>query len=260
MIYILLLVFIIYLLLQLNNTKYEYFSNSLNKTLFIYWAQGFNNAPDVVQKCLISWKKLNPTWKITELDDTNIKNFINLENEIPNMNKKNISKTALSDIIRIFLLEKYGGLWVDATTFCNISLDNWLHMYIDSGFFAFDNISLLSSWFIYSNKNNYMTKMLKKKVVEYWNKNNKATEYFWFHKLFGNLYDNDKKFRNLWDMTPKKSAYDAFLWLKLTKKICNDKNKIKKYLNNKKIPLYKLTYKFNKNKYKHNCIHHLLKK
>jgi len=253
---ILLIILILHLLFTYNNI--EFFNNSNKKTLYIYWAQGFNNAPYVVKKCLISWEKLNPTWKIIKLTDNNINNYINIKKEIPNIDNKKISKTALSDIIRIFLLEKYGGLWVDATTFCNVPLDDWLHKYLDSGFFAFDNINLFSSWFIYSNKNNYITKMLKIKIIEYWNINNKTTKYFWLHELFSELYKNNKKFGDLWIKTPKKSAYDGFLWLKLTEKQCNNNNFIKQLLNDKKIPLYKLTYKFDKKKYKNNCINYLI--
>ena len=111
----------------------------MEKVIFIYWAQKFENAPNVVQKCLLSWKLKKPSWKIIELDDDNLKDYINIEEMIPDIQKKQITKTSYSDIVRIFLLEKYGGCWCDATTFCNKSLDIWLNEYIiKSGFFAFD--------------------------------------------------------------------------------------------------------------------------
>ena len=46
--------------------------NHKNLLNFIYWAQKFVNAPDIVKKCLLSWKLKNPTWTIVELDDDNI--------------------------------------------------------------------------------------------------------------------------------------------------------------------------------------------
>ena len=48
------------------------------KIIFIYWAQKFINAPTVVKKCLLSWKLKNPTWKIIELDDDNLSEYINI--------------------------------------------------------------------------------------------------------------------------------------------------------------------------------------
>ena len=123
----------------------------MNKIIYIVWFQGFENAPDIIKKCVDSWKYYNPNYIINLIDNNNINNYIHLEDYI-DMSKKDINYTALSDIIRIILLSKYGGLWVDATTFCNKPLDEWLHDYIKNGFFAFDKPSsdkLISSWFIY---------------------------------------------------------------------------------------------------------------
>ena len=58
------------------------------KNIFIYWAQNFKNAPYIVKKCLESWKLKNPDWNIIELNDENLKNYINIEIDIPNIKKK----------------------------------------------------------------------------------------------------------------------------------------------------------------------------
>ena len=109
------------------------------KQLFIYWDQGFENSPKLVQKCLLTWKKHNPTWNIIELDNSNLSQYIDLKQELPE--NISITQAALSDVIRICLLEKYGGLWIDATTYCAKPLDDWLPQYITSGFFAFNKNS-----------------------------------------------------------------------------------------------------------------------
>ena len=88
------------------------------KQLFIFWDQGFENAPIVVKKCVLTWKKHNPTWNIILLDNSNLSQYIDLKLELPN--NVSILKASLSDVIRICLLEKYGGLWVDATTVLKI--------------------------------------------------------------------------------------------------------------------------------------------
>ena len=139
----------------------------LEKVIFIYWAQKFINSPTIVKKCLLSWKLKNPTWEIIELNDDNLSEYINIEEEIPNIQKKNITKTSYSDIIRIFLLAKYGGCWCDATLFCNQSLDIWLNKNTSTGFFGFDKPGtdrLLSSWFLYSEENNYIIQKWKEKT------------------------------------------------------------------------------------------------
>ena len=227
----------------------------MKKIIFIYWAQKFINAPTVVKKCLLSWKLKNPTWKIIELDDDNLNEYINIEEEISNIKNKNITKTSYSDIVRIFLLAKYGGCWCDATTFCNQSLDNWLNKNISSGFFAFDkpgNNRLLSSWFLYSEENNYIIQKWKEKTILYWKNKNKMHNYYWFHFLFGNLYKSDKKFKELWDLTYKISANGPHFIQNqgLLNKLSDN---VKNHINEIKTPLYKLNYKYNKKIYNENC-------
>ena len=181
----------------------------MKKVLFIYWAQKFINAPMVVKKCLLSWKLNNPTWKIIELNNSNLDKYVNIRKEIPNINKKNITKTAYSDIVRIFLLAKYGGCWCDATTFCNKPLDEWLPSNIGAGFFGFDKPGkdrLVSSWFLYAEKNNYIIQKWKKNTIRYWKTRKKNHKYYWFHHLFGDRYNIDKKFKQIWDLVPKISA------------------------------------------------------
>ena len=124
---------------------------------------------------MLSWKLKNPTWKIIELNDDNLSEYITIEEEIPDIQNKNITKTSYSDIIRIFLLAKYGGCWCDATTFCNQSLDSWLNKNIATGFFGFELKldRMLSSWFLYSEENNYIIQKWKTAVIEYVNNINK---------------------------------------------------------------------------------------
>ena len=227
----------------------------MRKVIFIYWAQKFINAPTVVKKCLLSWKLKNPTWEIIELNDDNLSEYINIEEEIPDIQKKNITKTSYSDIIRIFLLAKHGGCWCDATTFCNQSLDIWLNKNTLTGFFGFDKPGkdrLLSSWFLYSEENNYIIQKWKEKTILYWKNHNKMHHYFWFHYLFSDLYNSDNKFKELWDSTPKISANGPHyiqqqgLLNKLSDKVTNHINEIK-------TPLYKLSYKYDMKKYNEEC-------
>ena len=67
----------------------------MNKIIFIYWAQEFKNAPEVVKKCLLSWKLKNPSWNIIELNDKNLNEYINIEEKIPNITKKKYNKNSI---------------------------------------------------------------------------------------------------------------------------------------------------------------------
>ena len=78
-------------------------------------------------------------------------------------------------------------------------------------------------------------------------KNNKFNHnhYFWFHYLFGDLYQKDNQFQQTWDSTPKLSVDGPhFLQHKGLANLASDE--VIDHINNKQTPLYKLTYRYQK--------------
>jgi len=214
------------------------------KIIYILWFQGFNEAPDLVGKCVESWKYYNTDWTIILLDESNYNQYINI-NKYFDITKKNISLTHLSDIIRFLILEKYGGVWADATTFCNQSLNEWLPNNINEGFFAFDKPwpkLFLSTWFLYSEKNSYIINKWSKSTIKYYKIHDKAHTYFIHNYLFQDLYKDNIKFKLIWDKVPKISAIGArYLFEQGFFNKIDDK--IKNSITSKITPVYKLTYK-----------------
>jgi Leucine-rich repeat (LRR) protein len=229
------------------------------KIIYILWFQGFENAPEIVKKCLQSWIYYNPDWEIIKLDNTNLQNYLDLD-EHNNIIKAGLSPNHLSDIIRLLLLQKTGGVWVDATTFCNLSLSNWLPNFIKEGFFAFERPSyeiLISSWFFYSEKNHIITTKWIEQCNYFFkaNDNSKEYDYLFLHHLFNALYANDKLVKNSWDKVPKFIANISNtgvgpMFLQTLDLFNNTSEGIISTINSKMIPLFKLTYKCDfENKY-----------
>lgn len=223
------------------------------KHIYLLWLQGFDKVPPIVYQCIKSWKHYNPDWQIFYLTESNIHKLINI-----NLKKyKQLEKCHLSDIIRLLLLNKYGGVWADATTFCNKSLSSCLPTYTKEGFFAFDKPGpdrLLSNWFLYSEPNNYIIKCWTNATLNYYETHNKAHTYFINHYLFGDLYKNKNnlEFKQMWDKVPKLSANGQdlgphYLQEKGLFSICT--NVVKKDITSKITPLYKLTWKCDFNRY-----------
>jgi len=131
------------------------------RTIWMFWQQGFDAAPVLVQKCLASWRRHNPNWRIVLLDNKNLPDYVDTAS-IVKANRDIISVQSLSNIIRINLLGQRGGVWVDATCFCCRPLDDWLpERMTTTGFFAFDNPGrerIIASWFMASTNNCRLTK------------------------------------------------------------------------------------------------------
>lgn len=228
------------------------------KNIFIYWDTGFENASIMIKECLKSWKKHNADWKIIELNDNNLNNYIDCD-KLEFLNEKYLTKTHYSDIIRLILLEKYGGCWCDATTFCNKSLSQWLDRYISSGFYAFyyseDSKYMLSSWFLYAEKNNYIISTWKNELLNYWRENDMQDDYFLLHNLFKALYNKDSKFKEIWNNTHK-ILTNLPHFLQWETDFYNDiTDNVKHHIDNKISPMYKLNRRlWYENKYNKNTV------
>ena len=89
--------------------------------------------------------------------------------------------------------------------------------------------------------------------LKIWNKDKyNHKHYFWFHYLFGDLYNSDKKFKELWDSTPKISS-DGPNYIQHQGLLNKLSDNVKNHINKVKTPLYKLSYKYNMKEYNEEC-------
>lgn len=89
-----------------------------SKKIWICWWQGEEQAPIIVKKCINSIKKNKGDYELILITKDNYKEYIDIPDEIiEKVNKKIITLTHFSDLIRMNLLTRYGGIWVDATIF-----------------------------------------------------------------------------------------------------------------------------------------------
>jgi len=227
------------------------------KSLYLLWYQGWDQAPPIVKKCLTTWQTKNPNWNIHLLDASNLSHYINLPRDF--LQYEGLPLCALSDVIRIHLLARYGGVWADATLWCHVPLDRWLHQVTESGFFAFNKPGPdrpLSSWFLAAEKGHYLTRIWLDKTLELWLENDffnsskpmwtqwtsKLPMYFWFHSLFQKILDEDQKARNIWAATPKISA-DGPHQIQFSKSQRHPDKDLMGHISNRLSPVFKLNFR-----------------
>ena len=106
-----------------DRNKVEMFdeNNSFPKTIWTYWKS--KDLPPIIVKCIESWSKYNPSYKIHVVSDQNIQSF--LPGFDVNALKHNDAPARESDFVRIHLLSKFGGFWLDSSIICTKSLD-WI--------------------------------------------------------------------------------------------------------------------------------------
>ena len=97
--------------------------------IWICWWQGMKNAPDIVKKCVESIRIHAENHKIVIITDENYKEFVTFPTWLEEKYKRGIiTKTHLSDLLRISLLAQYGGIWLDSTFFCTGDLQPYFDM------------------------------------------------------------------------------------------------------------------------------------
>jgi len=157
--------------------------SDLNKTIWICWFQGWDNAPEISKRCVESWKYYNPDWEVVLLDNENYRDYISIDEKLPGLDCNYI---ALGDVIRVFLLHEHGGVWADSTTWCNKPLDSWIHDYEDSFFCTRgDEIyhlphlkRVLETWFMMAKPNSYMYKKMYEGTIKHWTYRINETDQF----------------------------------------------------------------------------------
>lgn len=123
----------------------------MSNKLWICWWQGLEHAPKIVQTCVESVRRHACGREVVVITEANVSNYVQFPDWIMEKVRKGImSRTNLSDLLRLSLLAKYGGLWLDATFFCcgdltgavyeaplfSIKRPDYLHGSIASGYFA----------------------------------------------------------------------------------------------------------------------------
>ena len=152
------------------------------------WLQGLDNAPELVKKCYASLRKQIPDKEFIVIDETNVFDYVSLPEHILEKWKKGIIQPAhFTDLVRLELLIKYGGYWIDATVFCT---DASLMKHIDKVplfmysfyYFGFNpEIMETNNWFIYSMTNNNILCLTRDLLYAYWKDYDRAVNYFVFH-------------------------------------------------------------------------------
>lgn len=217
------------------------------RTIWSLWLQGWDAAPEIVTACRRTWEALNPAWSFqpltrallwTVLDERTL-HFVTERPDVP--------PDALSDVIRIALLKRYGGVWADGTTYCLQPLDAWLPAVTETGFFAFAKPAhdrMISSWFLAAAHDNVIVKRWAERTRDYWDGRAERDAYFWFHRLFAAGYESDAEWRAVWDATPHVPAhaphcyvpYDEKLWLPAS-------DRDRELVDRPSTPVLKLTHK-----------------
>ena len=184
--------------LQYVKTKYSAFLDSLPryqsdggtpKIFWWCWLQGVDNAPPISKMCLKALRRNYSDYQINVVTLKNVSEYVSFpEHVVRKFKAGKITPTHFSDLLRLELLIKYGGIWADSTVLATGREKDYLRepLFIFQSTWR-NEVHLGSSWFIVACKGNPILKTTRDLLYKYWEDHDAVGAggfYFLFHWMF----------------------------------------------------------------------------
>lgn len=215
--------------------------------LFQGWEK--KSAPQVVKDCRISTDKfLNPEkYNIHRLDKDNYSRYVKFPDWIMEKVKSGtINRIKFSNLLRLALLYRYGGIWMDATIFLTEPLDDKI---TDYRYFSIKtppakpNFWISFDWTTYFlAANTCKTKFFKELLtlqMEYWRREDYVMDYLLLDYLIALIHSNEADIAEEWSKIPENNIDNLLIEHSLNEKL--DPQKWEEV--SKRTGIFKVSYK-----------------
>lgn len=163
-------------------------SAEVNRTVWICWLQGMDSAPALVKRCFESVRAQFTDWTIVVLTSENLSEYVRLPEYILEKWKRGVFGAAhFTDLVRIDLLTRLGGLWLDATVLCTGGLSDEFIEKHDLFFYqilppnALGRSIRASSWLIWGKAGQPILCETRRLLWRYWKQEDALIDYYLLH-------------------------------------------------------------------------------
>jgi hypothetical protein len=180
--------------------------------IWVYWHQGFNNAPPIIKKAYSNLLKYSGNHKVVALDKDNISEYVHFPAYVyDKVHLGKITLTHFSDLLRMAILSDYGGFWIDSTILLSQPLQHY-----DTPFYTIRNNrfnpryvnggSMWSAFFIATGEKNAVAKYVLDLFLNYWKKEECLIDYFLVDYSIAIAYYKFSEFKDIIDRNPSDNA------------------------------------------------------
>lgn len=193
---------------------------TIPKIIWTCWLQGMEHAPLMVKVCVESQRKELPDYEHRVLTLANYKQWVALPDYVEEKFKKGfIPKALFSDLLRLSVLRKYGGVWMDASVLCtgfgNEKLQNRWERIEQSDFTIFRYFERgtkrevgLSNWFIAARPNEIVISSVLAMLLAYWKDYNCTVDYYIMHLFIGYAL---QQFPSIMEKMPRENSFHSLM-------------------------------------------------
>jgi hypothetical protein len=181
----------------------------MKKIIWMSWLQGLDDSsiPKLNLECIHRWQSLNKDWDFKFITYKNVldyvPDFFHILDKCPNR-----IKAHQTDLLRLILLEKFGGIWCDASLYPTEPLSNFIDNIVNhTDFFTYRwmprSIDPIRGnrdtvvWFLAAGQSNhYLIREWRKIFFEKFS-SDKEFKYFTMAESLCELYDSDDKIKHI---------------------------------------------------------------
>ena len=186
--------------------------------LWVCWLQGREQMPRLVDICVRSIERNAGVHPVNFISLGNLSKFVDIPSfVIQKLNQGIISYTHFSDIIRMALLIKYSGIWIDATIFVTSEIGEYnlpfysIKQRTENKRFV-ERGDKWTAYFIASGKNNPVVNTIYRFFIYYWSEYNSMIDYFLVDYALALAYRNIPEFKEWIEWIPfdNEHVYEMF--------------------------------------------------
>lgn len=183
---------------------------SKDNVIWVCWFQGEENMPPLVKQCYKLLLQNSNGHEVVLLTSENIGKFVEIPKDIyDKVNSGKISLVHFSDILRMCLLAKYGGLWIDATywvtrpididgsPFYTLKQEDKEAIHVSRALWAGNCIGAGSNYYVFS--------FVRDCLITFNLGNSSMKEYFLLDYILRIAYNSFSDFRDIVDSMPYRS-------------------------------------------------------
>lgn len=173
------------------------------RKIYMLWFQGWDSAPELYKLAADHNEALNPTWDLVRVDREMLSDLA------PGLKRRpGQTMQSFSDQVRLAILRRHGGVWLDASVFLTQPLDEWLPQ-TDFAVPVYDDYDWseklpsgiqkgkgISSWFVFAREpGNEVVRRWEERFAANLDKKDMKDFFFLVHLSFMQLMQEDEQFR-----------------------------------------------------------------
>lgn len=205
---------------------------SKDAPIWVFWWQGREKMPEIIEMCLVSKIRNSGNHPVILLTEENIKNYIQFPEYVWNQfYRKQLRIQHLADMIRVQLIKRYGGLWLDASIYCARPLDESIFQMAVYTLKGEEDKKYVSknqwtTFVIGGQKGNTLCSFLDEFFIQYCKTGKPFIDYFMLDCAINFAYKNIPQVKEDLDLVPKTQG--DYYWLNrnlempLTEKLLNE--------------------------------------